>query len=36
MFDASVLKLEPYFIEKIWGWGKWVLSCHHEGKEIWN
>jgi mannose-6-phosphate isomerase len=32
MFDGSVLKLEPYLIEKIWGWEKWVLSCHDEGK----
>jgi mannose-6-phosphate isomerase len=32
MFDGSILKLEPYLIEKIWGWEKWVLSCHEGGK----
>jgi mannose-6-phosphate isomerase len=32
MFYGSILKLEPCLIEKIWGWEKWVLSCHEEGK----
>mgnify|MGYP001607008884 CR=1 FL=1 len=27
-----VLKLKPYLSEKIWGWEKWVLSCHEDGK----
>jgi mannose-6-phosphate isomerase len=27
-----ILKLKPYLNEKIWGWEKWVLSCHEDGK----
>jgi len=27
-----ILKLKPYISEKIWGWEKWVLSCHEDGK----
>jgi mannose-6-phosphate isomerase len=26
------LKLKPYISKKIWGWEKWVLSCHEDGK----
>jgi mannose-6-phosphate isomerase len=32
MLDGSIFKLEPYLIEKVWGWEKWVLSCHEDGK----
>ena len=32
MSKQMILKLEPYLIEKIWGWEKWVLSCHEDGK----
>ena len=32
MSEGMVLKLEPYLSEKIWGWEKWVLSCHEDGK----
>jgi mannose-6-phosphate isomerase len=32
MVCGSILKLEPCLIEKIWGWEKWVLSCHEAGK----
>lgn len=31
---VGVLKLKPYFVEKIWGWEKWVLSCNNEGNSI--
>lgn len=26
------LKLKPYISKKVWGWEKWVLSCHEDGK----
>ncbi|MBX4264763.1 type I phosphomannose isomerase catalytic subunit [Clostridium estertheticum] len=32
MSKGMVLKLEPYLSKKIWGWEKWVLSCHEDGK----
>jgi len=32
MSKGLVLKLKPYLSEKIWGWEKWVLSCHEDGK----
>ncbi len=31
MSKELILKLKPYLSEKIWGWEKWVLSCHEEG-----
>lgn len=30
----DILKLSPYYSEKVWGWEKWILSCHPEGKSI--
>jgi mannose-6-phosphate isomerase len=32
MSKELILKLNPYLSEKIWGWEKWVLSCHEEGE----
>ncbi len=32
MSKALILKLKPYLSETIWGWEKWVLSCHEAGK----
>ena len=32
MSKELILKLKPYISEKIWGWEKWVLSCHEDGK----
>jgi len=32
MSEKLILKLKPYLSEKIWGWEKWVLSCHEDGK----
>ncbi|MCB2294036.1 class I mannose-6-phosphate isomerase [Clostridium algoriphilum] len=32
MSKGLILKLKPYLSEKIWGWEKWVLSCHKDGK----
>ena len=32
MSKELILKLKPYMSEKIWGWEKWVLSCHEDGK----
>lgn len=32
MSKELILKLKPYLSEKIWGWEKWVLSCHEDGK----
>lgn len=32
MSTELILKLKPYLSEKIWGWEKWVLSCHEDGK----
>lgn len=32
--DKDVLKLKPYFLKKVWGWEKWVLSCNNEGNSI--
>ncbi|MGH4140234.1 type I phosphomannose isomerase catalytic subunit [Clostridium sp.] len=32
MSNELILKLKPYISEKIWGWEKWVLSCHEDGK----
>ncbi|MBU3146637.1 type I phosphomannose isomerase catalytic subunit [Clostridium sp. CF012] len=32
MSKELILKLKPYLSEKIWGWEKWVLSCHKDGK----
>ncbi|HEY8891107.1 MAG TPA: type I phosphomannose isomerase catalytic subunit [Clostridium sp.] len=32
MSRKLILKLKPYLSEKIWGWEKWVLSCHEDGK----
>ncbi|MBK5240095.1 type I phosphomannose isomerase catalytic subunit [Clostridium sp.] len=32
MSKGLILKLKPYLSEKIWGWEKWVLSCHEEGE----
>jgi len=31
MYKGLILKLKPYLSEKIWGWEKWVLSCHKDG-----
>ena len=31
MSKELIFKLKPYLSEKIWGWEKWVLSCHEEG-----
>ncbi|MBU3127798.1 class I mannose-6-phosphate isomerase [Clostridium tagluense] len=31
MAKGLTLKLKPYLSKKIWGWEKWVLSCHEEG-----
>lgn len=30
----DILKLSPYYSEKVWGWEKWILSCHPEGNSI--
>lgn len=27
MQDKYIFKLEPYFLEKMWGYEKWILSC---------
>ena len=32
MSKELILKLKPYLSEKIWGWEKWILSCHEDGK----
>jgi mannose-6-phosphate isomerase len=32
MSKELIFKLKPYLSEKIWGWEKWVLSCHEDGK----
>ncbi|MGH4123367.1 MAG: type I phosphomannose isomerase catalytic subunit [Clostridium sp.] len=32
MSKELILKLKPYVSKKIWGWEKWVLSCHEDGK----
>jgi len=32
MSKELILKLKPYLSKKIWGWEKWVLSCHEDGK----
>ena len=32
MSKGLILKLKPYLSEKIWGWEKWVLSCHKDGE----
>lgn len=32
MAKGLTLKLKPYISKKIWGWEKWVLSCHEEGR----
>lgn len=32
MTKGVILKLKPYLNETIWGWEKWVLSCHEAGK----
>jgi len=32
MSEGLILKLKPYLNETIWGWEKWVLSCHEAGK----
>jgi mannose-6-phosphate isomerase len=32
MSKELILKLKPHLSEKIWGWEKWVLSCHEDGK----
>ncbi|MGH4120428.1 type I phosphomannose isomerase catalytic subunit [Clostridium sp.] len=32
MSKGLILKLKPYLSEKIWGWEKWVLSCHEDGE----
>lgn len=32
MSKGLILKLKPYLSETIWGWEKWVLSCHEVGK----
>ena len=32
MYKGVILKLKPYLNETIWGWEKWVLSCHEAGK----
>ena len=32
MSKGLILKLKPHLSKKIWGWEKWVLSCHEEGK----
>ena len=32
MPKGLVLKLKPYLNETIWGWEKWVLSCHEVGE----
>lgn len=30
----DILKLKHYHVEKIWGWEKWVLSCHEQGSSV--
>lgn len=30
----DILKLSPYYSEKVWGWEKWILSCHPEGNSV--
>ena len=32
MAKGFTLKLKPYISKKIWGWEKWVLSCHEDGR----
>ena len=32
MSKGLILKLKPCLKETIWGWEKWVLSCHEAGK----
>ena len=32
MARGLTLKLKPYISKKIWGWEKWVLSCHEDGR----
>jgi mannose-6-phosphate isomerase len=32
MSKGLILKLKPFLSTKIWGWEKWVLSCHEDGK----
>ena len=32
MAGGLTLKLKPYISKKVWGWEKWVLSCHEDGK----
>lgn len=32
MSKGLILKLKPFLSEKIWGWEKWVLSCHKDGE----
>jgi mannose-6-phosphate isomerase len=32
MTKGLILKLKPYLSETIWGWEKWVLSCHEVGE----
>lgn len=27
-----IFKLKPFYNEKLWGWEKWTLSCHKDGK----
>lgn len=34
MKQKYILKLKPFFSEKIWGWEKWSLSCHEDGNAI--
>jgi len=34
MKEKYILKLKPFLSEKIWGWEKWMLSCHKDGNAI--
>ncbi|MFR4671230.1 MAG: hypothetical protein ACLT69_15550 [Intestinibacter bartlettii] len=29
--ESNILKLNPFFSEKIWGYEQWVLSTHKNG-----
>ena len=28
---SNILKLEPFYSEKVWGYEQWVLSTHKNG-----
>ncbi len=31
VMESNILKLNPFFSEKIWGYEQWVLSTHKNG-----